>query len=177
VNKAIIFFYVFSIIYLSHFHIGNSIAEASYPKAEFSEEYDEFEDEIEKSLKVYFGRKGQPPTTFDDSINVIYIEKKNDPNDTTRIIWFQMAKNRREYDDCHKTIFLINGERFKPTILYRAKRFSLADMSILMETLFIMEADKLLSLLAQTSEDVRFRICNDEYYLPKVYLKEFSKVM
>jgi hypothetical protein len=46
-NKAIIFLYVFSIIYLSHFHTGNSIVEASYPKSESSEKYDEFEDEIE----------------------------------------------------------------------------------------------------------------------------------
>jgi hypothetical protein len=88
-----------------------------------------------------------------------------------------MAKNKREYDDCHKIIFLINGERFKPTILYRAKHFSQAGMSILMKSLFIMEDDKPLSLLAQASEDVRCRICNDEYYLPKVYLKEFSKVI
>jgi hypothetical protein len=88
-----------------------------------------------------------------------------------------MAKNRREYDDCHKTIFLINGERFKPMILYRAKRFSQAGMSILMKSLFIMEDDKPLNLLAQASEDVRCRICNDKYYLPKFYLKKFSKVL
>ena len=176
-NKLIILFSVFSVVYLSGFYVSTSIAEAAYPKAEFSEEYDEFEDEIEKSLKVYFGRKGQPPTTFDDEINVIQTTKKNDPSDSTRIIWFLMAKDKREYDECNKTIFIINGERFQPTIFYRAKRYSQAGMSILMESLFIVEDDNLINLLTQTSEDGRFRICNDEYYLPKVYLKEFIKVM
>jgi hypothetical protein len=176
-HRLIILFSVFSVVYLSGFHTSSTIAEATYPKAEFSEEYDEFEDEIEKSLKVYFGRKGQPPTTFDDEINVIQTTKKNDSSDSTRIIWFLMAKDKREYDECNKTIFIINGERFQPTIFYRAKRYSQAGMSILMESLFIVEDDKLINLLTQTSENVRFRICNDEYYLPKVYLKEFIKVM
>lgn len=180
------------LIVLSSFIIGCSGSKDSTPKkptywkAEFNDEADEFTGENKATLKTFFATKEQTLSDFEKSyFKSLAIESQNiivgstrkkgqELSDSDKFMFISMTNNGWKYLRCNQIYFLIDGEKFQPESEHEG---SVLTGSAVMETLYIKGNDtqKLINLIANSKENVRFKICNDEFYIPSIYVKDFDK--
>ena len=180
------------LILLSSFIIGCSGSKDSTPKkptywkAEFTDKTDEFTGTNDATLRTFFATKEQTLSDFEkgyfksldiESQRIIVgssRKKGEEISDSDKYMFISMTNNGWKYLRCNQIYFLIDNQPFQPESEHDG---SVLTGSAVMETITITgdNSQKLINLIANSKESVKFKICNDEFYIPNIYIRDFDR--
>ena len=146
--------------------------ETLYEKAEYIEKFDEYIGYNTKVLRTYYGFKGEKISQIKHREQIILINtvmKRNEP--IGMFIW-KVNRNGWRYLGCHQVYFLIDNNNFRPRTTHEGN----VGNGYVTERITINTEDsqELINLIAESKEHVKFRICNDEFYIPKEYINDYK---
>jgi len=152
--------------------------EPTFTEAKYTEEYDEFTGKVERNLQTYYGSKGQSLSSmasdsFERQILLNNSSKRGTPVTTPSSMMFFKVNNSWKYLRCNRVIFLIDGKRFEPNTTHDGE----AGGGYVIEKLYVSSVDsqKLINLISNSKQSVRFKICNDEFHIPREYISDYRK--
>lgn len=145
--------------------------EMSYEKSEYTEKFDEYIGYNTKVLKTYYGLKGENISqikTIEQIILINTVTKRNEP--IAMLIW-KVNKNWK-YLRCHQVDFIIDNKNYRP----RTAHYGTVGLGYVTERITINTEDsqELINLIAESKNHVKFRICKDEFYIPKEYINDYK---